>query len=107
VLVSVRKAKKMATVLLVSVRKLNQENAKASALYYMLLLAYSINMFYPSIAAHILQGLLLLVSVVAIALNVKALDAYRGLVILLLVTICVGIHGISHLGLEKEYRFMV
>jgi hypothetical protein len=64
-------------------------------------------MFYPSIAAHIVQGLLLLVSIVAIALNVKALDAYRGLVILLLVTICVGVHGISHLGLEKEYRFMV
>ena len=64
-------------------------------------------MFYPSIAAHIIQGLLLLVSIVAIALNVKALDTYRGLVILLLVTICVGVHGISHLGLEKEYNFMV
>ena len=63
---------------------------------------------YPSIMAHMLNGALLLVCVLfAIAYYPKiyALDAYRKLILLLLFTTTLGLHGISHLLLEKEYHY--
>jgi hypothetical protein len=37
--------------------------------------------------------------------ELRKLDPYRTLVLLLLVSIAVGLHGVSHLGLEKEYDY--
>ena len=63
---------------------------------------------YPSIMAHMLNGALLLVCVLfAIAYYPKiyALDAYRQFILLLLFTLVIGLHGISHLLLEKGYHY--
>jgi len=63
---------------------------------------------YPSIMTHILNGLLLFASVLfAIAYfpKIYALDAYRKLILLLLFTTALGLHGISHLLLEKGYHY--
>ena len=65
-------------------------------------------MAYPSIMAHILNGLLLFASVlfvIAYFPKIYALDAYRQLILLLLFTTALGLHGISHLLLEKEYHY--
>jgi hypothetical protein len=62
----------------------------------------------PSFYAHSLNGLLVFISVVIIILNFtifKNLDIYKRITILLLVSIAIGIHGISHLGLEYVYNF--
>jgi hypothetical protein len=63
---------------------------------------------YPSIMAHMLNGALLLVCVLfAIAYYPKiyALDVYRQFILLLLFTLVIGLHGISHLLLEKGYHY--
>ena len=62
----------------------------------------------PSIMAHILNGLLLFASVlfvIAYFPKIYALDAYRKLILLLLFTTALGLHGISHLLLEKGYHY--
>jgi len=63
-------------------------------------------MIIPSILAHILNGLLILLIVIFGAVNFKklyTLDTYHILILLLLFAILVGIHGISHRGLETTY----
>jgi hypothetical protein len=60
----------------------------------------------PSLYAHMLNGLLLLVSVIIIYKNYKKiikLDYYKLLILILLVSLVVGVHGLSHLGLEYIY----
>jgi len=37
--------------------------------------------------------------------TLRKLDTYRILVLVLLFSVVVGIHGISHLGLRKEYGY--
>lgn len=62
----------------------------------------------PSFYAHGLNGLLIFISVIILILNftiIKNLDIYKRITILLLVSIAIGIHGISHLGLEYVYNF--
>ena len=61
----------------------------------------------PSFYAHILNGLLLLLAIVILYKNFTKmhLSAYHQLVIVLLFSISVGIHSISHLGLEQIYNF--
>lgn len=66
-------------------------------------------MLYPSILAHTLNGALMLFALVFVFLHfqkIQALDTYRVLVLILLLSIVVGIHGLSHLGLEKEYQYV-
>ena len=63
---------------------------------------------YPSILAHMMNGMLLFASVVFVIAyfpKLYALDAYRKLILLLLFTTALGLHGISHLLLEKEYHY--
>ena len=63
---------------------------------------------YPSILAHMLNGLFLLLSFIFVIIyfsKLQNLDAYRILVLILLFSLVVGVHGISHLGLEREYGF--
>ena len=58
--------------------------------------------------AHSLNGfLILLVIVISIvyASKIKSLDVYNLLVLLLLFAILIGLHGISHALLEKQYNY--
>ena len=60
----------------------------------------------PSVYAHILNGLLILVSVIVIYKNygkIIKLDYYKFLILILLISLVVGVHGLSHLGLEYIY----
>lgn len=60
----------------------------------------------PSVYAHILNGLLLLFSVIVIYKNYEKiikLDYYKFLILILLISLVVGVHGLSHLGLEYIY----
>ena len=62
----------------------------------------------PSFYAHGLNGLLVFISFIIIILNFtifKNLDIYKRITILLLLSIAIGIHGISHLGLEYVYKY--
>jgi|LauGreDrversion2_5_1035112.scaffolds.fasta_scaffold230717_2 hypothetical protein len=65
-------------------------------------------MIYPSIIAHSLTGVLLFVTVVIVLLyftKIQALDIYHIVVLLLLFTLVVGVHGVSHALLEKQYGY--
>jgi hypothetical protein len=66
----------------------------------------------PSFYAHVLNGILLFIALIIMVLNysrLTRLEAYPGrtayLILLLLLSIAVGVHGISHLGLEYVYGF--
>jgi len=65
-------------------------------------------MYPPSILAHMLNSLFMLVSfffVIIYFSKLQSLDAYRMLVLILLFSLVLGVHGISHLGIEREYGF--
>lgn len=60
----------------------------------------------PSFYAHAINGFLLFVSFVLLYINYSKLikiDNYKLIILVLFLSISVGVHGISHLGLEKEY----
>lgn len=62
----------------------------------------------PSFWAQASTGILLIIAVIVIYNNyddIKNLNAYNSLILLLLFTIVIGIHGLSHLGLEAVYGF--
>jgi len=64
--------------------------------------------FHPSIIAHTLNGGLFLVAVVLSLVYYKTLtnlDSYRFILLILAFGIIVGIHGLSHLGLEYAYGY--
>ena len=66
-------------------------------------------MYYPSIMAHMLNGLLLFTAVVYVLFNfqnAQSLDTYNVLIVILLFSIAMGVHGLSHLFLEKEYNYV-
>jgi hypothetical protein len=59
--------------------------------------------------AHSLNGFLILVILVisiVYASKIKLLDVYNLLVLLLLFAILIGLHGISHALLEKQYNYV-
>ena len=63
-------------------------------------------MFAPSVMAHALNGLLVFAAVVVAYMNVRVLwhlDPYKKVMILLVFSVAIGIHAISHLGLETAY----
>ena len=58
--------------------------------------------------AHTINGLLLAFALIYALFNfqkVKGFDVYRNLVITLLFAAVIGIHSISHLGLEAQYNY--
>ena len=58
--------------------------------------------------AHALNGLLMFAAVLVAYMNYRVLwrvDPYKKVLILLVFSVAIGIHGISHLGLEKGYGF--
>lgn len=62
----------------------------------------------PSLYAHIINGILLLVAFILLLKNynsIKNIDKYKLIVLVLLFSIAAGIHGLSHLGLEKGYGY--
>ena len=64
--------------------------------------------FHPSIIAHTLNGGLFLVAVIltmAYYRSLSGIDSYRVILLVLLFGIIVGIHGLSHLGLEYAYGY--
>jgi hypothetical protein len=64
--------------------------------------------FLPSIWAHIFNGILFLISIVIAYVyfpKIIKLDPYRKIVLVLLFSIAIGIHSISHLGLEVFYSY--
>ena len=65
-------------------------------------------MFVPSILAHIVGGAVLVFALIYLVFNnsrILALDSYRTLILILLFSVAVTVHGISHLGLEKIYSY--
>jgi hypothetical protein len=65
-------------------------------------------LFVPSFYAHILSSFLILVSVILLYKNyskIMNLEPYQLIMIILVFSISIGIHSISHLGLEKLYDF--
>jgi hypothetical protein len=61
----------------------------------------------PSLYAHVLNGLLLLFSFILLLQynNRKSENYYKNLIIYLLFSIAIGIHGLSHFGLEVIYNY--
>ena len=62
----------------------------------------------PSLSSLFVTGFLLLFILVLFVANYKrfmTLDHYRKITILSLIAIAFGIHGLIHLGVEKEYGF--
>jgi hypothetical protein len=66
-------------------------------------------MFYPSIMAHMMNGLFLLTALIVAILSyskLRTLDSYHVLVLILLGSVAIGVHGLSHAILEKHYKFV-
>jgi hypothetical protein len=66
------------------------------------------NFFIPSIYAHIFNGILLLFAVVLLYKNyskLTRLEPYKIVILALGFSIAIGVHGISHLGLEQNYNY--
>jgi hypothetical protein len=62
----------------------------------------------PSIRAHTLNGGLLLLGGVLIALNfsfIRRLPALQLITLVLILSIAVGVHGLSHIGVESAYGY--
>jgi uncharacterized membrane protein len=62
----------------------------------------------PSLYAHVINGILLLIAIIIFVLNfskIIKLGPYKLIVLYLLFSVVIGIHGISHLGLEKGYGY--
>jgi Na+/H+-dicarboxylate symporter len=62
----------------------------------------------PSMMAHALNGILVFAAVVVAYMNYRvlwSLDPYKKVMILLVFSVAIGIHALSHLGLESAYGF--
>jgi len=62
----------------------------------------------PSIRAHTLNGGLLLLGGLLIALNfsfIRRLPALQLITLVLILSIAVGVHGLSHIGVESAYGY--
>ena len=59
----------------------------------------------PSFYAHVLNALLMLLAVMLLVKHYRTLRPYETIVLALLFSIVVGVHGLSHLGLETAYGF--
>ena len=64
--------------------------------------------FTPSLYSHFLNAFFLFLAVILFVYSffqVKKMNPYELITISLLASIAIGIHGISHLGLEKMYKY--
>ena len=67
------------------------------------------HMYYAtSFYAHALTAFLLFVGFLFLITHfskIKKIDSYKKIILILLFSIAIGIHGISHLGLETVYNY--
>ncbi len=64
--------------------------------------------FYPSILAHALNGFFLFISLILLFvhfLKIKKMEPYKLILLILLFSIAIGVHSLSHLGLEIYYGY--
>ena len=64
----------------------------------------------PSFYAHIISSFLLLGSLFIIYRNyskIMKMKSYYLVILFLLLSLVIGIHGLSHLGLETSYHYLV
>ena len=64
--------------------------------------------FSPSVYAHVINGVLILFAFIVLCKNyskIGILEPYKFIMLLLVFSMAVGIHGLSHLGLEKIYGY--
>jgi hypothetical protein len=62
----------------------------------------------PSFYAHIINGLLILTALILLFRNynnIIKLDSYKFIILILIFSLAIGIHGISHSLLEKNYNY--
>ena len=62
----------------------------------------------PSIYAHMMNAILLFISVILIYMNystISRLAESEKVKLVLLFSLAIGLHGLSHLGLEYVYKF--
>jgi hypothetical protein len=62
----------------------------------------------PSFYAHIMNGILLVLALILVYKNyskITHLEPYKLVIVTLLFSAVIGIHGLSHLGLEKGYGY--
>jgi hypothetical protein len=62
----------------------------------------------PSVYAHIINGVLLFAAFIMLYINWTSITKskpYERILLTLGFSIAIGIHGLSHLGLEREYHY--
>lgn len=62
----------------------------------------------PSFYAHIINGLFLFVAFVLLFKKfsqIKRLEPYKIILLTLIFSLAIGVHGLSHLGLETNYNY--
>jgi hypothetical protein len=59
----------------------------------------------PSFYAHIMQGFLIFCALYITIIQFPRMDRLQTIFLLLLFSITIGIHGISHMGLETKYNY--
>jgi len=62
----------------------------------------------PSFYAHVINGILMLIAIILLYRNyssVKRLEPYKQIMLVLLFSMAIGIHGLTHLGLETVYGY--
>jgi hypothetical protein len=62
----------------------------------------------PSFFVHIINGIFVLVAIIILYKNyyvIKNIDNYKLIIMILLFSIAIGIHGLSHLGMETVYGY--
>ena len=63
---------------------------------------------FPSFYAHVINGILMLIAIILLYRNyysVKRLEPYKQILLVLLFSMAIGIHGLTHLGLETVYGY--
>ena len=62
----------------------------------------------PSFYAHIINGILIFIAIIMLYKNyskIIKIKPYNLIVLVLFFSISIGLHGLSHMGLEKIYNY--
>lgn len=64
--------------------------------------------WYPSVLAHFLNGFFIFLSIILLFIHffkIKKMEPYKTIVLVLLFSLAIGVHSLSHLGLEIYYGY--
>jgi hypothetical protein len=64
--------------------------------------------FAPSFYAHIINGFFIFIAIIMLYKNYSKIiktKPYNLIILVLFFSICIGVHGLSHMGLEKNYNY--